>query len=171
MRTSLSIASVMVLSLAACGSGEKGGDSILGGGSGMMQAGEWEMTIETVNVSAPNLPPGALAQMKQAPVTTRTCMSEEEARGPKPETLTSNAGGSNCKTEGFSWAGGKIKGTTTCTPATGGKMTMTMDGEYDRTSMTVNMKNATEAQGMAMTMDIKMTGKRVGDCPAGKENT
>ena len=173
MRASLSIASALVLALAACGSGEKGGESsAVGGGSGgSMQPGEWEMTMETVNVSAPNMPPEAMAQLKQAPVTTRTCMSEEEARGPKPETFAANAGGANCKAEGFSWAGGKIKGKTTCSPPGAGKMTMEMDGEYGPTSMTMNMKTQTEAQGMTMAMDVRMTGKRIGDCPAGKENS
>ena len=173
MRTSICFASAMALALAACGSGDKGGggSSILGG-SATMQPGEWEMTIETLNVSAPNLPPAAAAQLKRPAVTTRTCMSEQEAKGPKPETFTGNAGGANCKTEGFSWAGGKIKGRTVCSgPGGTGNMTMDMDGEYAGTSMTVNMKMKTEQQGMAMTMDTRMTGKRIGDCPAGKENT
>jgi hypothetical protein len=163
----------MLLVLAACGSGEKGSESsgILGGGGGAMEPGEWEMTMETVNVSAPNLPPEALAQMKRPPVTSRTCMSAEEAKGPKPDTFTGNAGGANCKTEGFSWAGGKIKGTTTCSPPGGGKMTMAMDGDYGPNSMTMNMKTSTEAQGMTMNMDARITGKRIGDCPAGKENS
>ncbi len=173
MRISLCLASATALALAACGSGEKGGEgsSILGGSSAM-QPGEWEMTIETLNVSAPNMPPEAMAQMKRPPVTTKTCMSEEEAKGPKPETFTGNAGGANCKAEGFSWAGGKIKGKTVCSgPGGSGNMTMDMDGEYARTSMTVNMKMKTEQQGMAMDMETRITGKRIGDCPAGKENT
>ena len=178
MRTSLCLASAMALALAACGSGDKAdgekgdGGSILGGGSAGMQAGEWEMTMETVDVSAPNLPPEAMAQMKRPPMTTRTCMSEEEAKGPKPETFTGNAGGANCKAEGFSWSGGKIKGKTVCTaPGGAGTMTMDMEGEYAATSMTVNMKMNTEQQGQSMTMDTRITGKRIGDCPAGKENT
>ena len=165
MRTSTCFASAMILALAACGSGGSGSE---------MQPGEWEMTMEMLEVSAPSMPPAAAAQMKQqmkqAPVTTRTCVSEEEAKGPKPETLTGKAG-NNCRTEGFSWAGGKVAGKTICDSPTGGKMTMTMDGEYGPTSMTMNMKTSTEAQGIPMTMDVRVSGKRIGDCPAGKENS
>jgi hypothetical protein len=151
----------MLLGLAACGSG---------GGGMNMQPGEWEMTVEMLNVSAPNMPPAAAAALKRPPVTNRTCLSEAEAKGPTHESFTGQAGG-DCKAEGFSWAGGKIAGKTTCTPPGGGKTVMTMDGEYGPTSMTMNMKTATEAQGINMTMDARVTGKRIGDCPAGKENS
>ena len=137
-------------------------------GAGLsMRPGEWEMTIETVIISAPNMPPEDLAAMKQPPVTSRSCMSAEDAKGPKPDTFAQNG----CKIEGFRWSGGKIEGTTTCSAPSGGKMIMAMDGNYGPDSMTMSIKSSTETEGMTMTMEMRLTGRRLGDCPKGEQDS
>ena len=119
-------------------------------------------------MNAPGLPESVTAAMKQPTVTNRTCMTPEEANGPKADMFAGNAG-ANCKQEGFSWSGGRIKGKTTCAGTDGtGKVSMTMDGTYSAQSMDMNMKMTTEAAGTPMTVETRMTGKRVGECPAGK---
>jgi hypothetical protein len=130
-----------------------------------LQPGEWEMTIETVSLSVPNLPPEDLAVLKRPPVTSRSCMSGEDAKGPKPDSF----GGKGCKTESFRWSGGKIEGTITCSPP-GGKTIMALDGDYGPDSMTMSMKTATETESMTMTMDLRVTGRRIGDCSKGDLN-
>ncbi len=120
------------------GGGNELGDSAAGGGgsasaSGVsLQPGEWEMKTEVVNVSAEGLPAGIADGMKaQASSTTKTCMTAEEAKGPKGDIFAGK--GSNCKSEGFSWSGGRIKGKTTCTGQGGaGKTVMEMDGKLQR---------------------------------------
>lgn len=175
MKTHL-ILSAAVLVLAACGKSGGGNESTAaagGGGSASaagvnLQPGEWEMKTEVVNVSAEGLPAGITDGMKaQASSTTKTCMTPEEAKGPKGDIFAGK--GSNCKSEGFSWSGGRIKGKTTCTGQGGaGKTVMEMDGQYSPQSIDMTMKSETDLgmQGKAMKMEMRVTGRRVGECSA-----
>jgi hypothetical protein len=163
MKTHL-ILSAAVLVLAGCG---KSGESGAPGGGVSLQPGEWEMKTEVVNVVAEGLPPGMLDGMKKsAGSTTRTCMTPEEAKGPKGDIFAGDKSG-NCKSEGFSWSGGKIKGKTTCTGQGGaGKTVMTMDGSYGAQNIDMTMKTETDLAGKAMTMEMRVSGRRVGECSA-----
>ena len=173
MRIQSSIAATVLLALAACGSpGSEGNGTAAksdgGGGAVALQPGEWEMKMEVVSVNAPGLPPAVAAQMKQPATVNRDCMTEEEAKGPKGDMFTGGQA-NNCKQEGFTWSGGRIHGVTTCTePGGTGKTSMTMDGEYTAQSMDINMKTDTEARGVKMATEMRITGRRLGECPAGK---
>ena len=164
-----------LLALAACGSKDDGNSTKTGGGglfggSVQLQPGEWEMTMQVVDYKAPGMPASVAQQMKaQPPTTTRDCMTEEEAKGPKPDAFTPGQNGLNCKQENFSWANGKISGKTSCEGANGaGKMAMTMDGSYTPTSMDINIKNETTANNVAASVEMRVSGRRIGECPAGK---
>ncbi|MEA3053311.1 MAG: hypothetical protein QOG72_2214 [Sphingomonadales bacterium] len=173
MKTRL-ILSAAVLALAACGSPDKSGGNgsaaATGGGgsaSGIsLQPGEWEMKTEVVNVDVEGLPAGIAEGMKaQAGGTSRSCMTPEEAKGPKGDMFA--GGKANCKSEGFSWAGGRIKGKTTCTGQGGaGKTVMEMDGRYSPQSIDMTMKSETDlgVGGKAMKMEMRVSGRRVGEC-------
>ena len=182
-----------MLALGACGSSDKGdgngsaaasgdngsvaasgdnGSAAASGGGGVaaagvtLQPGEWEMKTEVVNIAAAGLPPGMTEGMKaNAGSTTRTCMTPEDAKAPKGDLFAGDKSGT-CKSEGFSWSDGRIKGKTTCTPPGGGKTVMTMDGRYTPQSIDMSMKSETDIAGRAMTMEMRMSGKRVGECSA-----
>ena len=173
MKTILTMTAA-ALALAACGSSadKSGGNGTAaaergGSASGVsLKPGEWEMKMEVVDVQAAGLPPGMLDGMKQsASSSTRTCMTPEEAKGPKGDLFAGDKSG-NCKSEGFSWSGGKIKGKTTCTPPGGSKTVMIMDGQYSPTSIDMTMKTKTDLMGKPMTMEMRVSGKRVGECSA-----
>ena len=163
MRIQSCLAATMLLALGACGGSTGSGTEL--------QPGEWEMKMEVVDVKGPGIPPQAVEQVKrQAATTTRDCMTAEEAKGPKADMFT-QGNAANCKQEDFTWSGGKIHGVVTCGgpgPGGQGKVTMTMDGQYGAQNIDMTMKTKTEAQGMSMDMDMKMTGRRIGECPAGK---
>ena len=171
MKTHL-ILSAAVLVLAACGKSGGGNESAASGGgsasaSGVnLQPGEWEMKTEVVNVAAEGLPAGIAEGMKaQASSTTKTCMTPEEAKGPKGDIFAGKD--SNCKSEGFSWSGGRIKGKTVCTGQGGaGRTEMEMDGQYSAQSIDMTMKSKTDLAGKAMTMEMRVSGKRIGECSA-----
>jgi hypothetical protein len=174
MKTQL-ILGAAALALAACGSSDKSdgnGSAAASGGGGVvaagvtLQPGEWEMKTEVVSIAAPGMPAGMTEGMKaNAGSTSRTCMTPEEAKGPKGDMFAGD-NAANCKSENFSWSGGKIKGKTTCTPPGGGKTVMTMDGSYTPQSMEMSMKSETDIAGRAMTMEMRMSGRRVGECSA-----
>jgi Protein of unknown function (DUF3617) len=174
MKTHL-ILSAAVLILAACGKSGGGGNesSAAAGGGGSaaasgvnLQPGEWEMKTEVVNVAAEGLPAGIADGMKaQASSTSKTCMTPEEAKGPKGDIFAGK--GSNCKSEGFSWSGGTIKGKTVCTGQGGaGTTEMVMDGKYSAQSIDMTMKSKTDLAGKAMTMEMRVSGRRIGECSA-----
>jgi hypothetical protein len=164
------------LALAACGSsadksGGNGTAAAAGGGASgaavSLQPGEWEMKMEVVDVVAEGLPGGmADAMKKNASSTSKTCMTPEEAKGPKGDMFAGQKGGS-CKSEGFKWAGGRIEGKTTC-PGQGGtgETVMTMNGQYSPQSIDMTMKSKTDLMGKPMTMEMRVTGRRVGECSA-----
>jgi hypothetical protein len=153
---------------AASGTGGGGGPGGSGGSGGEvnLQPGEWEMNMEVVNVKVEGLPEGVADAMKKEGKASRTCMTEEEAKGPKADMFTKDNPG-NCKSEGFSWSGGRIQGKTTCEGQGGaGKTQMTMDGRYTPQSIDMTMKSETDMMGKAMTMEMRLSGKRVGECTA-----
>lgn len=180
MKTQLILGAV-ALALAACGSsgGDKAGEGGNGsaaagsGGSGSgasavnLQPGEWEMKMEVANVKVEGLPEGvADAMKKEGGKASRTCMTPEEAKGPKADMFTKD-NPANCKSEGFSWSGGRIQGKTVCEGQGGtGKTQMTMDGRYTAQSIDMTMKSETDMMGKPMTMEMRLTGRRVGECTA-----
>jgi hypothetical protein len=166
------LAATLLLALGACGSGGTDGNgSASASGGTELQPGEWEMKMELLDVKGPGIPANAVAQMKQQVArTTRDCMTPEEAKGPRSDMFTKGQA-ANCKQDDFTWSGGKIHGVLTCGgsgPGGEGKVTMTMDGQYGGQSIDMTMKTKTEAQGASMDMDMRITGRRVGECPAGK---
>ena len=180
MKTHL-ILTAAALALAACGSGAdkagEGGNGSAAGNAGggsvgsasavNLQPGEWEMTMNVVDVKVEGLPEGVADSMKkEGGKATRTCMTEEEAKGPKADMFTKDNPG-NCRTEGFSWSGGRIQGKTICDGQGGaGKTQMTMDGRYSPQSIDMTMKSETDMMGKAMTMEMRLSGRRVGECTA-----
>lgn len=171
MKTKL-LMTAAALALAACGGSDKSGangtEAASGGGGGVsLQPGEWEMKMEVVDVKAEGLPPGMADGMKKsASRTDRTCMTEEEAKAPKGD-MFSGSKASGCRSEGFKWEGGRIEGKTIC-PGQGGagETTMTMAGSYSAQSMDMTMKSQTDLMGKPMTMEMRVSGKRVGECSA-----
>jgi hypothetical protein len=151
---------------AASGTGGSGGSGSGSAGAVNLQPGEWEMNMEVVNVKVEGLPEGVADAMKKEGKASRTCMTEEEAKGPKADMFTKD-NASNCKSESFTWSGGRIQGKTTCEGQGGaGKTQMTMDGRYTPQSIDMTMKSETDMMGKAMTMEMRLSGKRVGECTA-----
>jgi hypothetical protein len=177
MKTQL-ILGAAALALAACGSsgggkaGENGSAAATGSGGGSasgvsLQPGEWEMKMEVVDMKVEGMPPGLAESMKsRAGGTNRTCMTAEEAKGPKGDIFAGDKSG-NCKSEGFKWSGGRIQGKTTC-PGQGGtgQTVMTMEGSYSPQSIDMTMKSQTDMAGKPMTMEMRVSGRRVGECTA-----
>jgi hypothetical protein len=160
------------LAMAACGSSAdksgKGAAVAGGGGSGVsLEPGEWEMKMEVVDVQAEGLPAGMADGMKKsAGSTNRTCMTPEDAKGPKGDLFAGDKSG-NCKSEGFKWSGGRIEGKTTC-PGQGGtgQTVMTMNGSYTPTNIDMTMKSQTDLMGKPLTMEMRVSGRRIGECSA-----
>jgi hypothetical protein len=172
-----SVAAMTALLLVSCsgGGGEEkaaGGDTAAadgpaaaGGGGAMvtMQPGQWEITTEVVRMSAPDLPQGASVP-NPPPTTIRTCLTPEQAAAPTGGFLTGSGENSGCTASNLSMTGGRVQGTVQCEQP-GTTMRSTLDGTFTPTSMEMNQRVETTAQGMTMEIESRTTGRRVGDCP------
>ena len=48
---------------------------------------------------------------------------------------------------------------------------MTMDGRYGAQSMDITMKSQTDLMGKPMTMEMRVSGRRVGECTAATKDS
>lgn len=180
------LAGSALLALGACGKSEDKAESGAGEAQSVqeiaaqvkkvsLQPGEWETTSEIVEAKIENapegMPAGMMDAMKGRKTSVKSCITPEQAENPGADFLTAQKDG-RCTYSGFEMSGGTIKGTVTCTGQQGGTATMKMEGIYTSTSYTttVDVQSAgmggPEAQDMTMHMTTKVSGKRVGECPA-----
>lgn len=160
--------------LAACGGGGDDGNkaSVSGGEAGggstagaAMQAGLWEITTTVSRMSAPGMPAGAAMPMPP-PTTVRSCLTEQQAAQPGAGFFTGSGEGQGCTYESNAISGGRIQAAVQCTQQ-GSTMRSTMTGSFSATSFDIAQQVRTSAQGMAMEMESRTVGRRVGDCLAG----
>ena len=185
------IAAAGLLALAGCGGGERGDAAANGAGNAAgsgnaagaaapdepaaaaadqvrLQPGEWEIRVETKTSGIPGMPEGMAKAMKDTAVTTKTCLTEDDVA--KPAVFTGNED-PGCRTEGFAANGGKVSGTVTC-PGEGGRggMVMKTDGQFTPTGFESTTRSEIDAEGMKMTTEARVTGRRIGECHAGPED-
>ncbi|MBV8686423.1 MAG: DUF3617 domain-containing protein [Alphaproteobacteria bacterium] len=184
MRVSRFTAALGLVMLAGCG---KSGDGGAGGnaaaarqsggapaasagaaGAAQIDPGEWEVAFETTDVSGSGLPPAAIAAMRGQKETRRECITPEEARKPIKMNGEENK---DCDYSKFSMGGGRMSGTITCGNAKTARVALTMNGTFSARSYDYAASMTTEARGVNMTMGMKATGRRVGDCAPGSDES
>ena len=144
-----------------------------------MQPGEWETTQEVVDVKiegAPNdMPAGMMEAMKGRKTTVKTCITPEQAANPTADFLTAQKD-SKCSYSGFEMSGGTIKGVVSCPSPDGkGKAEVILNGTYSAQNYEMTMEMQAAGMGgpnesnMTMHMKMRSNGKRIGECPAGKD--
>ena len=137
-----------------------------------LEPGEWENSVEIVDVKIEGLPEGAPAgimdSMKGKVTKSKSCITKEQAENPGAEFFAAQEK-TNCEVKKFEMSGGAVSSEVACSNMGGapGNMTMAMDGQYGPSSydMTMNMNGG--ASGMKMDITAKSIGKRIGACPTG----
>lgn len=137
-----------------------------------LEPGEWENTVEIVDVKIEGLPEGAPAgimdSMKGQVTKSKSCITKEQAENPGAEFFAAQEE-TNCEVKKFTMSGGAISSEMVCSNMGGapGNMTIAMNGQYGPSNydMTMNMNGG--AGGMEMDITSKSNGKRIGACPAG----
>lgn len=135
-----------------------------------LEPGEWENTVEIVDVSIEGLPAGAptgmMDSMKGKVTTSKSCITEEEAENPGAQFFAAQEK-TNCEVKKFAMSGGAVSSEMACANMGGapGEMTMKMDGQYGPSSYEMTMNMLGGAAGMKMDISAKSNGKRIGKCP------
>ena len=137
-----------------------------------LQPGEWEISVEVLDVAMGGLPEGAPdmteAMKKSGKQTNKACLTKEQSENPGAQFFAPQ-NQKNCDVRDFNMGGGAIKADMTCpVPQGGGQMAMKMNGTYSKTAydMTMDVNAEGMANNITMKMQSKISGKRVGDCPA-----
>jgi hypothetical protein len=114
--------------------------------------GKWEVSMLMEMPGMPAMPPFKSEQ----------CVTKEQARDPQSAVPPQGGPNSDCTSEDTKTTGNKVSWSMKCTtpqPMTGtGEITYT-ENAFDGV-MVMNMARG----GQPMTMTMKMTGKRIGDC-------
>lgn len=145
------------------------------GGAVSLQPGQWEHTVQFTSIEAPGVPEAQMTAMRQMmgqPRTDSECMTPQQAANPTGNMLSPN-GGQNCQFTENVFSGGTIRVHGTCQQPGGGTAQMNMDGSYTATTMNVRLTSeVTMPPGMPGPRSVRMagtvTGRRTGDCAAGR---
>lgn len=140
-------------------------------GGTMIEPGRWEGSMTMHEMDMPGLPPEVKAQMKKQLSTTHNfvnCVTEEDVKNQK---ALYTGDDKNCKYDHFTLGGGKIDAVMTCNRGDGGKMAMTMTGDYASGRYHMDMTTRAEGAGPmgSMTMKMSVDAKRVGACRGTKD--
>ena len=154
---------------ASAGSANAGSadSSAVASGDVQLNPGEWETVADLTISGLGNLPPEAARVMKGLShrVTNRQCLTPEKAKRPTGDLFSGKQEG--CTREGFTLAGGRVKGTMVCKDPRGMASTVTMDGQYGGDSFDVTMNVTASNEGRSMVWRSHSVGRRIGACPPG----
>jgi hypothetical protein len=178
MRIRTFAAAAALIALAACGSAARKGDvgsaadagkeaGPAAAGPARFAPGEWESTVEMTGMNIPNMPQGYARMNRGITTVRRSCMSPRDAARPSGDIFSGRSGG-QCHYSDYSLAGGKLHAVMTCAGIGNAGTIVRTDGQYGATSFDV--RSSVETQGaMAMTMQMHVSARRIGDCSGEKE--
>lgn len=177
-------AGISTLVLAGCGAPDSGQDGAEGtvvadgevlsqdqlaeAASGMLrpEAGQYQTTMELIDVDIPGMPAAQLDMMKnmfETAASSEYCLTQEDADKGYEEMVRGGQKG-DCEFQKFDTDGGNIDAAMTCN-ADGAVSRMTMVGTGTSTSGNMKMtmeQESTEMGTIKMSMNVRH--KRIGDC-------
>jgi hypothetical protein len=177
MHRALAIA-IMLLPLAGCSDKPENGDKKAADSSAptpltaapvTFQPGKWQATSELVSMEVPGMPPELAKANVGQKTSFESCMTAEQAAKPPSDFFTHNDATTSCTTQNFAMAGGKLDATMICEDRkTPGRMTMTLQGDYQPSSYTATMTMIRDGApaGGNMKITARTSGKRIGECDA-----
>ncbi|BDW83192.1 hypothetical protein MACH24_26300 [Erythrobacter sp. Dej080120_24] len=127
--------------------------------------GNYKVTMTLSKAEIPGAPPQMMEMMGSMMNNTfEYCLTPEEAEKGFEESLTEGQDES-CKIEQFNLDGGKIEMAMSCSPAEGGEMRMTMNGNVSPTKSDINVVTQGNIAGMGeANIEMSMVQERIGDC-------
>jgi len=137
-----------------------------------LRPGLWEVQSVIVGVSEQGLPLEVAERMKGPRRTVRRCITAEDAARPDAGLLAARRSG-RCSDESFGRRSGRIAGSAVCRDERGAATRLRMSGRYSAEAYAIQteVETAGIGAGRMMTLVTEQSGRRVGDCPDGGEET
>ncbi|HEV7659165.1 MAG TPA: DUF3617 family protein [Allosphingosinicella sp.] len=168
--------------LGGCGGGGNG-NGAGGGNVVVMEPGEWETTFQITNIQTENLPPEMRDQANQAQgrsQTVRNCLAGsadviriQNLRFTVPVPMAGPGPAPGCRMPELSMESGRIRLQMSCEgmpgPMMGGgtmSMSAEMNGTYTANSVEATGRGEVRMSGGRGSAEMRMTGRRLGACPA-----
>ena len=156
-----------LLALAACSEGEPAPKAEAEAPADKtMLAGQWETSSEVTRLTqhdsgAPEIdtPAGTTASFT-------SCLTEADRK--KPAATLFAGAEAQCQYDNFYMSRGRMNATMKCRlPGVEGEVVASVEGSHDADSFEGTMTTSTQLAGTGdVTVDAKLTGRRIGDCPA-----
>lgn len=174
-------AAALILALAGCGSDKapKTADEVVAEAGELVQprAGLYATNVKMVDFSVPGLPPQQAEQIRTMmggaeQQASSYCLTPEEAKkgfGDSIRKMTEGKGGMKCEFKHFDVNGNQLDAELACTAPQGMNSVIAMTGTATAESSDMTMKMTQKAAmipGGEMNMEMQMSSKRTGDCPA-----
>jgi hypothetical protein len=171
------IALTTLLLLTACQRGPADGQGPQGSEAAPLEPGEWESRVEILDIKMLPIETTQGSYTPQLvrhspPTTSKSCLTADQAKAPS-ERFLAGVAYSQCQSDKFTMAEGRIGGTVTCT-GQGQATNFTLEGRYTATSYEVTTRAEVRAAGeqlpmmpetTPMDLTTRITAKRVGECP------
>jgi uncharacterized protein DUF3617 len=179
------IVALMTLSVVACGRSVPTDTDKAASGAGAasaLQAGLWESRVEILSVKPLPIETAQGSYTPKLvshspPTTSQSCLIEQLAAEPFRQFLVGGAP-SECDHRGFNMENGRIQGSVSC-KMMDEQTTYRIEGQYTATSYDVTTQAEVRAGGgqaapmmptvTPMDMTSRVTGHRLGNCPASAE--
>ena len=126
-----------------------------------MAPGLWEVNSEVIEARGPDLPREVRNRMVGPRPSRRHCLTAEQAAPPSAEILAARSG-RDCVQQDFRVADGRLSGTMICPNAR-----VRMAGRYGPQAYETRMEMETPVADVVMTLELRIRGRRIGDCPGG----
>jgi hypothetical protein len=126
-----------------------------------LRPGEWEVVRETTSVSAADSFFGS-ADKKGEKTTKRECITPEQAA--QPVKTMQGQDQAQCDYNDFTFATGRIAGTISCGSAGPGKITISVNGQYDEQSYAHTDTLTNKHESGDTVVEYHVTGRRLGEC-------
>ncbi|MES2904342.1 MAG: DUF3617 family protein [Pseudomonadota bacterium] len=155
-------AALLALPLSACGE-DAPKPTAAKAAPAAFPAGEWEVTALTEKLRSTDNSTPATGLKTGAAETRRIC----SPAGPKPGAELFAAQGDDCSFDSDYARNGRLNMSLQCTRSGRGPLALSIDGTYDEQTFDVKVVTSTFFSGSGdYSLTQKMTGKRIGDCPA-----
>ena len=167
MRSLMALLPVLVV--AACSEGDAGASKEAAAPADKtMRAGQWETTTEVTRLTKLDEGAPAIDTPAGTKASFTSCIAEADRKKPAPDLFAGEK--AECEYKDFYMARGRMNATMSCQLPGVGEVLSSVEGSNDPASFEGTISSTSRLAGSGdVRIDAKISGRRIGDCPAAAE--